>query len=165
VDFGNPPGGSDSQSAGGVVLTGGSPRGSNYPGGRPLSGVNPVGFMGLSSSLSSGHPGGSPNPFRNTSVDRVASVVHPQGWNRWVAQGLPLGMAPTSGVAARTPEVFFWGTPRVGQGLTPVGSLSRGGSTPARAGGLLVWTPPPGVPRGSPLGGWLFRVGTLLGYF
>lgn len=88
------------------------------------------------------------------------TVVHPGGWSRWSQISLPVGPTPTGGVS---PEVFFWGTPRVGQGFSRISSGSSF-EGPVRAGSLLVWVPPTRV-GGSPLGGWLFRVGTLLGYF
>ena len=92
----------------------------------------------------------------------MVPVVHPAGWNRWISVGISTGGHPTGGL---TPGVFFWGTPRVGQGFHRWGPLQGSTPGPARAGNLLVWTAPPaGGVNSNPLVGWLVRVGHLLGY-
>jgi hypothetical protein len=90
-------------------------------------------------------------------------VVHPGGWSRWTSSSLLVG--PTRG-SSLTPETFFWGTPRVGQGLFRVGHLEGALVGPTRGGALLVWNPTPGffVGGGNPVQTWLTRLAKLLGY-
>lgn len=96
-------------------------------------------------------------------------VVHPGGWSRWSRLALVVG--PTSpsraGGANLTPETLFWGTPRVGQGLTRFGLFSPSAAGgPLRGGLFLVWSTPVNFrPGENLLEVWLVQVGKLLGYF
>jgi hypothetical protein len=74
---------------------------------------------------------------------------------------LPRGLTP--GAAHQVRIRTFWGSTR-GGGLSGVVLQPHPGG-PTRVGGLLVWTSPIMVIPGSPVGGYLFRLGTLLGYF
>lgn len=93
-------------------------------------------------------------------------VVHPGGWSRWSHLSLVVGPASHPGGAGLTPEALFWGTPRVGQGLTRFGLVSPGAGGALRSGLFLVWS----TPINSRLGEnfleiWLVQVGKVLGYF
>lgn len=96
-------------------------------------------------------------------------VVHPGGWSRWSRLALVVGPAPLTATAGTnlTPQTLFWGTSRVGQGLTRLGLFSpstAGG--PLRGGLFLVWSAPLNFrPGENLLGVWLVQVGKALGYF
>lgn len=90
-------------------------------------------------------------------------VVHPGGWSRWSTLSVVVGSRDR---ASLTPETLFWGTPRVGQGLSRLGLISKPARPgPLREGSLLVWSLsgvlPPGV---DPVQSWLIQVGKVLGY-
>jgi hypothetical protein len=78
--------------------------------------------------------------------------------------GLPRGVTSIPGVTPQVRVRTFWGSPRGGglQGLTLTPQVGQ----PTRVGSLLVWITPSPVPQGGILvRGYLFRLGTLLGYF
>lgn len=91
-------------------------------------------------------------------------VVHPGGWSRWSTLSVVVG---STDKASLTPETLFWGTPRVGQGLSRLGLTTKSGvSGPFREGSLLVWsTSGASFPGVDPVQSWLVQVGKVLGYF
>ncbi len=81
--------------------------------------------------------------------------------------GLPRGLTPGAGTPPQVRVRTFWGAPRGGglQGLT----LTPRVGCPTRVGSLLVWSTPvagqEALGGGALVQGYLFRLGTLLGYF